>query len=203
MWFDNESILQRVQINLVNRKRTRSFQSCTRGEMYVWYYGLMANLGNNLIYNVYYSKKMYLCSKIKYLCTYIIYIPLKLNIIIVNIFVLRSYIVFCLQNLTGGIDGGVHITDVTNASRTMLMNIHSLRWDTTLMEYVQNFITYILMHLYFIYGISFSILTIYYYLFNFYSIADFLKYPVESYFQIYGVVQKCLVISLMDHLQKL
>ena len=43
---------------------------------------------------------------------------------------------FCLQNLTGGINGGVHITDVTNASRTMLMNIHSLKWDKALIEYV-------------------------------------------------------------------
>ena len=36
------------------------------------------------------------------------------------------------QNLTGGIDGGVHVTDVTNASRTMLMNIHTLQWDPEL-----------------------------------------------------------------------
>ncbi|XP_060856831.1 glycerol kinase-like [Metopolophium dirhodum] len=40
-----------------------------------------------------------------------------------------------IWNLTGGINGGVHITDVTNASRTMLMNIHSLRWDKTLIEF--------------------------------------------------------------------
>ncbi len=32
-------------------------------------------------------------------------------------------------NLTGGTDGGVHITDVTNASRTMLMDLSSLSWD--------------------------------------------------------------------------
>lgn len=31
--------------------------------------------------------------------------------------------------LTGGPDGGVHVTDVTNASRTMLMDIESLSWD--------------------------------------------------------------------------
>jgi glycerol kinase len=31
--------------------------------------------------------------------------------------------------LTGGPDGGVHITDVTNASRTMLMNLETLNWD--------------------------------------------------------------------------
>ncbi|GAA1365851.1 glycerol kinase GlpK [Arthrobacter rhombi] len=34
-----------------------------------------------------------------------------------------------LWNMTGGTDGGVHITDVTNASRTMLMNIESLTWN--------------------------------------------------------------------------
>ncbi|SNT45907.1 glycerol kinase GlpK [Rhodococcoides kyotonense] len=33
-----------------------------------------------------------------------------------------------LWNLTGGTDGGIHITDVTNASRTMLMDIETLQW---------------------------------------------------------------------------
>jgi len=32
-------------------------------------------------------------------------------------------------NLTGGPDGGVHVTDPTNASRTMLMNLATLDWD--------------------------------------------------------------------------
>lgn len=40
-----------------------------------------------------------------------------------------------IWNLTGGVDGGVHITDVTNASRTMLMNIESLRWDPVLIKF--------------------------------------------------------------------
>lgn len=34
-----------------------------------------------------------------------------------------------IWNLTGGPNGGVHVTDVTNASRTMLMNIETLKWD--------------------------------------------------------------------------
>ena len=34
-----------------------------------------------------------------------------------------------LWNMTGGVDGGVHVTDVTNASRTMLMNLDSLTWN--------------------------------------------------------------------------
>jgi len=33
-----------------------------------------------------------------------------------------------LWNLTGGVDGGVHVTDVTNASRTMLMDLDTLQW---------------------------------------------------------------------------
>jgi len=38
-------------------------------------------------------------------------------------------------NLTGGVNGGRHLTDVTNASRTMLMNINSLSWDPSLLEF--------------------------------------------------------------------
>uniref|UniRef100_A0A8D9FB89 glycerol kinase n=2 Tax=Cacopsylla melanoneura TaxID=428564 RepID=A0A8D9FB89_9HEMI len=37
-------------------------------------------------------------------------------------------------NLTGGTDGGLHITDVTNASRTLLMNLRSLSWDPHLLS---------------------------------------------------------------------
>jgi glycerol kinase len=39
-----------------------------------------------------------------------------------------------LWNLTGGTHGGVHMTDVTNASRTMLMNLQTLDWDEELLE---------------------------------------------------------------------
>ncbi|MEO8261872.1 MAG: glycerol kinase GlpK [Pseudolysinimonas sp.] len=39
-----------------------------------------------------------------------------------------------LWNLTGGTDGGVHATDVTNASRTLLMDLRTLEWDDTLLE---------------------------------------------------------------------
>ncbi|HEY9267726.1 MAG TPA: glycerol kinase GlpK [Mycobacterium sp.] len=38
-----------------------------------------------------------------------------------------------LWNLTGGPRGGVHVTDVTNASRTMLMNLETLDWDDELL----------------------------------------------------------------------
>jgi glycerol kinase len=39
-----------------------------------------------------------------------------------------------LWNLTGGPRGGVHLTDVTNASRTMLMNLETLDWDDELLS---------------------------------------------------------------------
>jgi glycerol kinase len=38
-----------------------------------------------------------------------------------------------IWNLTGGINGGAHITDVTNASRTMLFNLETLNWDDELL----------------------------------------------------------------------
>ncbi len=38
-----------------------------------------------------------------------------------------------IWHLTGGPDGGVHVTDVTNASRTMLMNLETLAWDPELL----------------------------------------------------------------------
>jgi len=39
------------------------------------------------------------------------------------------------QNLTGGVNGGLHMTDCSNASRTMLMNLRSLTWDTELCKF--------------------------------------------------------------------
>ena len=38
-----------------------------------------------------------------------------------------------LWNLTGGVNGGVHATDVTNASRTLLMDLQTLQWDDELL----------------------------------------------------------------------
>jgi glycerol kinase len=40
-----------------------------------------------------------------------------------------------IWNLTGGTQGGVHVTDVTNASRTMLMNLETLNWDEELLGF--------------------------------------------------------------------
>ncbi len=39
-----------------------------------------------------------------------------------------------IWNLTGGPDGGKHVTDVTNASRTMLMDLETLEWDDEICE---------------------------------------------------------------------
>ncbi len=39
-----------------------------------------------------------------------------------------------IWNLTGGPNGGVHVTDVSNASRTMLMNLETLDWDTEILQ---------------------------------------------------------------------
>jgi len=37
-------------------------------------------------------------------------------------------------NLTGGANGGIHITDVTNASRTQLMDLSTLKWDEDILR---------------------------------------------------------------------
>jgi glycerol kinase len=39
-----------------------------------------------------------------------------------------------IWNLTGGPNGGAHVTDVTNASRTMLMNLQTLDWDPEILR---------------------------------------------------------------------
>ncbi len=39
-----------------------------------------------------------------------------------------------IWNITGGPNGGVHVTDYTNASRTMLMNLRTLDWDDEILE---------------------------------------------------------------------
>jgi len=39
-----------------------------------------------------------------------------------------------IWNLTGGIRNGVHVTDISNASRTMLMDLKTLKWDDELLS---------------------------------------------------------------------
>ncbi len=41
---------------------------------------------------------------------------------------------FLVWKLTGGTEGGIHVTDVTNASRTQLMNLSTLTWDKEMLE---------------------------------------------------------------------
>jgi glycerol kinase len=41
---------------------------------------------------------------------------------------------WCIWNLSGGTDGGLHITDVSNASRTMMMDLTSLDWDDEVLK---------------------------------------------------------------------
>lgn len=40
---------------------------------------------------------------------------------------------FLIWHLTGGTHGGIHVTDVTNASRTQLMNLRTLQWDQSML----------------------------------------------------------------------
>jgi len=42
-----------------------------------------------------------------------------------------------IWNLTGGVGKGIHITDVTNASRTLMMNIRTLKWDQDLCKFLE------------------------------------------------------------------
>jgi glycerol kinase len=41
---------------------------------------------------------------------------------------------FLIWNLTGGVNGGIHVTDVTNASRTQLMDLETLAWDKEILK---------------------------------------------------------------------
>ncbi|KAG0699900.1 hypothetical protein DFH29DRAFT_808338 [Suillus ampliporus] len=45
---------------------------------------------------------------------------------------IESWVVY---NLTGGIQGGIHVGEVTNASRTLLLNLHKLTWDERLLRF--------------------------------------------------------------------
>lgn len=42
-----------------------------------------------------------------------------------------------IWNLTGGVNGGVHVTDVSNASRTLLMNLKTLAWDPEILALME------------------------------------------------------------------
>jgi glycerol kinase len=44
---------------------------------------------------------------------------------------------WCIWQLSGGTNGGVHVTDVSNASRTMMMNLETLDWDDEILKILQ------------------------------------------------------------------
>ena len=77
-----------------------------------------------------------------------IFLPQKLKYLLENHpeikdRILRNKILFgtidtwLIWNLTGGPSGGLHVTDVTNASRTMLFNINKLVWDQDLLDLLE------------------------------------------------------------------
>lgn len=45
---------------------------------------------------------------------------------------IESWVVY---NLTGNVQGGIHVGEVTNASRTLLLNLHNLTWDERLLSF--------------------------------------------------------------------
>jgi glycerol kinase len=40
-----------------------------------------------------------------------------------------------IQNLLGGVEKGIHIEEVTNASRTLLLNVSTLEWEPSLLNF--------------------------------------------------------------------
>lgn len=62
-------------------------------------------------------------------------VPAVVNAIDEDVCLFGTVDTWLLWNLTGGPNGGIHITDVTNASRTMLMNIKSRLWDADMCQF--------------------------------------------------------------------
>ena len=70
-------------------------------------------------------------SKMNWLITHVSALPSAIDQGTARIGTIDSWL---LWNLTGGVNGGVFQTDVTNASRTSLMNLKTLTWDSDLLE---------------------------------------------------------------------
>lgn len=64
-------------------------------------------------------------------------IPEVENIIKTNTCFIGTLDTWIIWNITGGVNGGVHVTDVTNAAHTMLMNLHDLKWDKQLCRFFE------------------------------------------------------------------
>lgn len=137
LWSTRESVLFSFENTLVERQRAGCKKSDSREAVQSRHHGHMDRLGtcyqkkyhNDVLMRIrrYYSRLS---------CSIIIYVN-RLTLVCTKCLLACTVepIKNLLQNLTGGIHGGLYITDVTNASRTMLMNIETLGWDLTLCRY--------------------------------------------------------------------
>lgn len=91
------------------------------------YYEMKFNEKTGLPLNSYFS-----ATKIKWILDNIPNIKSKANSGNLLFGTMDSWLIW---NLSGGIDGGIHITDVTNASRTLFMNLETLNWDNEILKY--------------------------------------------------------------------
>lgn len=46
-----------------------------------------------------------------------------------------SHLIYASQGLLGGVEKGIHISEVTNASRTLLLNTTTLQWELSLLDF--------------------------------------------------------------------
>ena len=106
MWAAIIHLLLSGKTSLASPKCSGCERCSWLGNADVWHCGLLVNLGKNLDATFF--------SHSSHFWTYEALVP--------------------LQRLTGGTECGSHLTDVTNASRTMLMNLESLDWDNDLCE---------------------------------------------------------------------
>ncbi|XP_072761014.1 glycerol kinase 3 isoform X1 [Anoplolepis gracilipes] len=138
-----------VAIGITNQRETTVVWDCITGEpLYnaiVWMDMRTTSIVDDILNGIRNRNKNYL----KPLCGLPIspyFSALKLKWLLENIPQVQEALIakrlmfgtidsWLIWNLTGGINGGVHSTDVTNASRTMLMNIVTLKWDPTLLSF--------------------------------------------------------------------
>lgn len=105
----HQHLLQRRQAPLAAGQRGRRGQGGAEEERHVRHGGLVDHLGESATRG---PPRTLVCST--------------------HVWTWFNFFFNILQCLTGGSNGGVHCTDATNASRTMLFNIHTLQWDPEL-----------------------------------------------------------------------
>ena len=97
------------------------------------------------------------------------------------IYIFFSTLIFFLKIFFSppGVEGGVHATDVTNASRTMLLNLRTLKWDETVVKFfdipAQVLVPYIIFLQYDISNIYFFDISKYFFFKIFFH--SFLRHP--------------------------